>query len=64
MLADANNSSRVGPQNKLGHPARRYTQLTQIPVLSARGIEIGSKAYVTVFLGWHFSSFLSIQAVR
>ena len=30
--------SCVGPQNKIGHPAHRYRQLMQVPVLIARGI--------------------------
>ena len=38
VLAVANTSSCVGWQNKVGHPAYRYRQLMQIPVLSARGI--------------------------
>ena len=36
----------VGLQNKIGHPAHRYRQLMQIPVLSARGIQTGSKTCV------------------
>ena len=43
--------SHVGPQNKTGHPAHSYTQLMQVPVLCARGIEIGSKTCGIVFLG-------------
>ena len=34
MLAVANAGSCVGPQNKIGHPAHRYKQLMQVPVLS------------------------------
>ena len=34
----AGTGSCVGPQNKLGHPAHRYRQLMQVPLLSARGI--------------------------
>ena len=34
----ASTDSCVGPQNKFGHPAQRYRQLMQVPVLSARGI--------------------------
>ena len=38
VLAVANTVSCVGLQNKIGHPAHRYRQLMQVPVLSARGI--------------------------
>ena len=38
VLAVANTGSCVGPHNKIGHPARRYRQLMQVPVLSARGM--------------------------
>ena len=38
VLAGANTGSCVGPQNKIGPPARRYRQLMQVPGLSARGI--------------------------
>ena len=38
VLAVANTSSCVGPQNKIGHPAHRYRQLMQVPVLSERVI--------------------------
>ena len=41
----------MGPQNRKGHPAHRYRQLMQVPVLSARGIYIGSRTCVIVFLG-------------
>ena len=41
-------------RNEIGHPARCYKRLMQVSVLSARGIHIGSKTSVTVFLGWHF----------
>ena len=34
----ANIGSCVGPQNKIGHPARRHRQVMQVPALSARGI--------------------------
>ena len=34
----ANTGSCVGPQRKVGHPAHRYKQLMQVPVLNARGI--------------------------
>ena len=33
-----NTDSCVGPQNKIGHPAYRYKQVMQVPMLSARGI--------------------------
>ena len=36
---------------KTSHPAKRYRHVVQVPVLSARGIWIGSKTCVTVFLG-------------
>ena len=51
VLAVANTSSCVDPQNKIGHPAYRYRQLVQVPVLSACGILIGSKTCVIVFMG-------------
>ena len=38
VLAVANTGSRVGRQNKIGHPAYRYRQLMQVHVLSARRI--------------------------
>ena len=38
VLAVANTGSCAGPQNEIGHPAQRYKQMTQVPVLSARGI--------------------------
>ena len=38
MLAVANTGSFVGPQNKIGRSVRRYRQLMQVPVLSARGM--------------------------
>ena len=38
VLAVANTGSCMGPQNKIGHPVRRYRQLMQVPVLSARRI--------------------------
>ena len=47
MLAVANTGSSVGPQNKIGHPAHRYRQLMQVPVLSARGIERFQNMYLT-----------------
>ena len=46
----ANAGSCVGQQTKIGHSAHHYRQLMQVPVLSARGIYIGSKTCVTVFL--------------
>ena len=39
VLAVANTGFCVGPQNKTSHTAHRYTQLVQLPVLRARGIE-------------------------
>ena len=47
----ANTRSCVGPQNEISHPDQHYRQLMQVPVLSARGIQIGSKICVIVFLG-------------
>ena len=38
VLAVGNTGSRVGPQNRTGHPAHRYWQLMQVPVFSASGI--------------------------
>ena len=38
VLAVANTGSCMGPQNKIGHPVRRYRQLMQVPVLTARRI--------------------------
>ena len=46
MLAAAHAGPCTGPQNKIGHSAPRHRRLMQVPVLSARGIEIGSKACV------------------
>ena len=43
VLAVASAVSCVGQQNKIGHPARCHRRLMQVPVLSAHGIEIGSK---------------------
>ena len=54
VLAVANTCSCVGLQNKLGHPAHHYRHLMQVPVLSARGIWIGSETCVIVFLGLRF----------
>ena len=51
VLAVANNGSRVGWQNKIGHPAHCYGQLMQVLMLSARGKHMVSKACVIVFLG-------------
>ena len=51
MLAVANISSCVGPQNKIVHPAHRHRQLMQVPVLSACEILVRSKTRVIVFLG-------------
>ena len=38
VLAVANTGSCVGSHNKIGHPAHRYRQVMQVPVLRARGI--------------------------
>ena len=38
VLAVANAGSYLGLQNEIGHAARRYRQLMQVPVLSARRI--------------------------
>ena len=38
VLAVAYIGSCVGLQNKIGHPARHYLQLMQVPVLSASGM--------------------------
>ena len=46
VLDVANTGSCVDPQTKIGHPAG-----CRFPMLSARGIEIGSKTCVIVFLG-------------
>ena len=35
VLAVANADLCVGPQNEIGHPAYRYGQLMQVPVISA-----------------------------
>ena len=48
MLTLANTSSSVGLQNRIGHPAHRHRRLMQVPVLSARGIEMGSKTCAVV----------------
>ena len=39
----ANTGSRVGPQNKTGHPVRCHKRLVQVPVLRAHRIQTGSK---------------------
>ena len=54
MLAVVNNGSCVGPQNKIGHPAGRYKQLMQVPMLSASGILINPEIRVIVFQSLHF----------
>ena len=46
-----NTGSCMGPQTKIGKHALRHRQLLQVSVLSARGIYIGSKTCVIVFLG-------------
>ena len=40
MLSVAKTGSCVGPQNKIGHPARRYTQLIQVSMLAFHGISL------------------------
>ena len=52
VLAMANTGSCVDPQ--IGHPVPRYKALMQVLLLSAHGIETGSKPYVAVFLGSRF----------
>ena len=64
MLAVVNAGSCVGPQNKMGQPARRYTQLIQVPVLGFRGIKMGSKTRAIVFLGSHFQIVSIILILR
>ena len=51
MLAVANTGCCVGLQNEIGYPAHRYRQLMQVPVLSARGILIGSETCIIDFWG-------------
>ena len=50
VFAVANTCSCVGPQNKIVHLVYRYRQLMQVPVLSARRIQIGSKTFY--FISW------------
>ena len=38
VLVVANTGYCVGPQNKVDHPAYRYRQDLQVPVLSDRGV--------------------------
>ena len=45
VLAVTNTGCCVGPQNKIGHPAPRFRQSMQAPMLSARGVLICSKTY-------------------
>ena len=55
VLAVANIGSCVGPKTKIGHPAHRYRQLMQVPMLTARGISIGNyKPCVAVFFFFFF----------
>ena len=51
-------------QTKIGQTARRYRRLMQVLVLSARGIEIGSKTCVLVFPGWHFEIVSTVLIFR
>ena len=46
VLAVANTGSCVGLQNKIGLPANCHRQLMKVPVLSARGIVVGSKTCI------------------
>ena len=48
LLAEANAGSSVGPQNRIGHPAHRYRQSMQVPVLCACGIKIGCQEFMTI----------------
>ena len=57
-LVVANTGSCVDPQTKIGHPAG-----CRFPMLSARGIEIGSKTCVIVFLGLRSETVDRIWAV-
>ena len=53
LLIVANTGFCVYPQNKTGHPAHYYRQWRQVPVLSARGIQIYSKTCILVcFFFW------------
>ena len=58
VLAVANTGSCVGLQNKIGHPAFRYTQLMQVPVFSACEIFKQAPKHMLLlccfFLGRHF----------
>ena len=48
------NGFLCGLQNKIGHPAHRYGELIQVPLLSVLGIKIDAKTCAIVFLGLHF----------
>ena len=50
MSVVTNTDFCVGPQNKISNPSRRYRQLMQVPVLSSRGISIGSETCVIMLL--------------
>ena len=53
----ANTGFDVGPQDKIGRPARHNRQLMPLPVLSARWIWlISSKTCVIVSACWHFDT--------
>ena len=42
----ANAIFRVGPQNKIAHSAHSHKRFKQVPVVSADGIEIGTKEWI------------------
>ena len=50
MSVVTNTDFCVGPQNKISNPSRRYRQLMKVPVLSSRGILIGSETCVIMLL--------------
>ena len=54
VLAVAGAGSRLDPQDEIGHPAHRHRRLMQVPVLSASGIEIVSKACAILCEYWIF----------
>ena len=61
MLAVATTGCCMGP--RLGHPAH-HREFMQVPVLSARGIEIDSKTCVIVSLGLRFEMVSIILTFR
>ena len=56
-LGTANSDSHVGPQNEIGHPARRHKWLKQVPALGTRGIQIGFETYFST-TGWFITRYL------